>query len=123
MTLNMMRQSNINKKLLAYEQIFGTYDFNSTPIAPSGAQSLLHLKNNQCGTWTPKAINVWHIGPCMAHYCCLNFYVPTTACKRISDTAQLYPTMVETPTWIQIDEIIEAATALTAALQPQTKPN
>ena len=123
MTLNMMRKSNINEKLSAYEQVFGTYDYNSTPIAPPGTQSLLHLKNNQRGTWAPKAINAWYIGPCMSHYRCLNFYVPSTAGERVSDTAQLYPTMVETPTWTQIDEIIDAATALTAALQPTFKSN
>ena len=123
MTLNMMRQSNINAKLSAYEQIYGTYDYNATPLAPPGTQSIVHLKNNQRGTWAPKGIHAWYIGPCMKHYRCLNFYIPSTAAERVSDTAQLYPTMVDTPKWTKIDEIIEATTALTTALQNHSPTN
>ena len=34
MTLNMLRRSRINPKLSAYEQIFGVFDYNRTPLAP-----------------------------------------------------------------------------------------
>ena len=54
MTLNMMCASNINKKLSAYEQIYGTFDYNTTPLAPPGTKSIVHLKNNQRGTCAPK---------------------------------------------------------------------
>ena len=53
----------------------------------------------------------------MNHYRCLNFFVPSTSGERISDTAQLYPTVCETPSWTQLDEIAYAATQLTEKLQ------
>ena len=35
-TLNILYRFNINPKLSAYSQLYGTYDFNYTPIAPLG---------------------------------------------------------------------------------------
>ena len=95
MTLNMMRASNINKKLSEYEQIYGTFDYNTTPLAPPGTKAIVHLKNNQRGTWAPKGVEAWYIGPCMNHYRCLNFYIPSTCGERVSDSAKLYPTILK----------------------------
>ena len=35
-TLNMLRQSRINPKLSAHDQVFGTFNFQRTPLAPLG---------------------------------------------------------------------------------------
>ena len=37
-TLNLLRGSRVNPKLLAWAQIGGTFDFNRTPIAPPGTR-------------------------------------------------------------------------------------
>ena len=42
LTLNLLRQSQINPKLSAWEQIHGRYDFNQTPIAPPGIRVKAH---------------------------------------------------------------------------------
>jgi hypothetical protein len=43
-TLNLLRRSRINPQLSAYAQVFGTFDFNKTPLAPPGTQVLVHEK-------------------------------------------------------------------------------
>ena len=42
--LNLLRRSQINPKLSAYNQIYGLFDFNSTPLAPLGTKvSILQI--------------------------------------------------------------------------------
>ena len=44
LTLNLMRASRINTKLLAYAYMFGHFDYNRTPLVPPGINFLAHLK-------------------------------------------------------------------------------
>jgi hypothetical protein len=57
LTLNLLRGSRINPKLSAYEQLFGRYDFNRTPIAPPGIKVLAHVKSKVRKTWVPHALD------------------------------------------------------------------
>jgi hypothetical protein len=57
LTLNLLCGSRINPKLSAYEQLFGQYDFNRTPIAPPGIKVLAHVKSKVCKTWAPHALD------------------------------------------------------------------
>jgi hypothetical protein len=41
-TLNMLRTSRINPKLLAATHIFGQYEFNRAPLAPPGTRIIAH---------------------------------------------------------------------------------
>ena len=47
MTLNMMRQSNANANISAYEQIYAKFSLNKTPLAPPETKAVIHLKPNQ----------------------------------------------------------------------------
>ena len=40
LTMNMMRGSNVNPLLSAYDQLHGAYDFNAHPLAPPGTKVL-----------------------------------------------------------------------------------
>ena len=51
MTLNMSQDSRLNPKISTYTFIFGTYDFNTTPIAPPGTKVVVRSKPYQCLTW------------------------------------------------------------------------
>ena len=44
LTLNLLRKSIINPKLLAWAYLFGQFDWMKTPLAPPGTQVLVHLK-------------------------------------------------------------------------------
>ena len=41
-TLNMLQGSRINPKLSAYQQIWGDFDYNTTPLAPPGFLEVIY---------------------------------------------------------------------------------
>jgi hypothetical protein len=57
LTLNLMRGSRMNPKLLAWEQIIGRFNFNATPIAPPGIKVLAHLKVDQRASHGPHTLS------------------------------------------------------------------
>ena len=115
MTLNMLRPSNENPTVSAHEFIHGPFDLHTTPIAPPGIKSIIHLKPNQRSTFGPRGIECWYVGPCPQHYRCLKFYLVHGG-ERISDTAMLYPNNLETPQWTRMDAILQATTNLETAI-------
>ena len=44
LTLNILRQSTLNTKILAWEYFQGPFDFNATPIGPLGCPIMIHQK-------------------------------------------------------------------------------
>jgi hypothetical protein len=52
-TLNMLRTSSINPKLSAATHIFGQYNFNRAPMAPTGTRIIAHETPNGRSTWAP----------------------------------------------------------------------
>jgi hypothetical protein len=68
MTLNMCRPSQINPKLLAYQQVWGNFDFNKTPLAPPGCKVVVHERAMERGAWACHGIVGYYIGPAMKHY-------------------------------------------------------
>ena len=47
MTLNMLRRSRINPKMSAYTQLFGSFNYNRTPLAPLGTKAFVHERRGQ----------------------------------------------------------------------------
>jgi hypothetical protein len=60
MTLNMCRPSRINPKLSAYQQVWGNFDFNKTPLAPPGCKVLVHERAMKRGAWACHGIVGWN---------------------------------------------------------------
>ena len=46
-TLNLLRNAQANPKLSSYAYLFGSFDFNKTPLAPAGTKVLVHEKAAQ----------------------------------------------------------------------------
>ena len=44
LTLNLLRSSRLNPKLLAWAYLFGNFDFNKSPLFPPGTKIILHAK-------------------------------------------------------------------------------
>ena len=65
LTLNLLRQSNVNSNLSAYAQVHGNFDFNKTPLAPPGCRILSFESPTQRATWSPHGVDGWYIGPAM----------------------------------------------------------
>lgn len=49
MTLNMLRRSRINCKILEYTYQFGNFDWNKNPLAPLGTRVVAHDPPTNCG--------------------------------------------------------------------------
>ena len=69
MSLNMLRASRINPKLSAYNQLFGNFDFNRTPMAPLGTKCIIFEKKQQrISTWSDHGKHGWYICPSPQNY-------------------------------------------------------
>jgi hypothetical protein len=90
-TLNLLRQSQINLKVSAHAQLHGIFDYNRTPLAPPGTKVILHEKPDRRGSWAPHGLNGWYVGPAMEHYRAYRVYCSTTGHERISDTEEFFP--------------------------------
>ena len=116
-TLNLLRGSRINPKLSAYAQVYGTFDFNRTPIAPLGTRCLAHERNTTRTTWSPHAADAWYIGPALDSYRCFKVWIIDSRSERTADTVTWYPTTVHAPIPTTKDLILSAAKSLADAIK------
>ena len=116
-TLNFLRQSRINPKLSAYNQIFGNFDFNASPLAPCGMKAIIYEKKAQrISTWSDRGLHGWYVGPKPNNYRNYNIYVTSTKECRGSDTVDFFPTKFRMPKTSSADRAITAVEDLTDAL-------
>jgi hypothetical protein len=73
-TLNMLRTSRINPKLSAATHIYGQYDSNRAPMAPTGTRIVAHETTNKRRTWASHGQDGWYSGPALEHYQCYTVY-------------------------------------------------
>ena len=97
MTLNMLRANNINPSILSYEEIYGKYTYNNTPLAPPGSRGTVYKKPNQRTSWGTHGATGYYIGPAMMYYRALTFYLPRSGGECVTDTASLYPECTQVP--------------------------
>ena len=74
MTLNLIRSSKLNYRLSVYAYTFGQFDYNKTPIVPSGTNVVAHLKPDVRSTWSANGKVGWIVGPSMDHCRCIDRY-------------------------------------------------
>ena len=56
-TLNMLRRSQLNAGLSAYEHLDGIHNFERTPLAPLGCKVKIHEKSHKRLTYAPHSVN------------------------------------------------------------------
>jgi hypothetical protein len=122
MTLNMCCQSQINLQLSAYQQIWGNFDFNRTPIAPPGCKVIVHERALERGAWASHVIKGFYIGPAMHHYRNYKAYIPETRGVRTTNTIEFFPDKVEMPSTSSADRLAAATEDLVAALEKPHPP-
>ena len=86
LTLNMLRFSRRDPKKSANQEVYGTFDFNNTPLAPLGTKALIYDDPASHASWTPHVTDGFYVGPASDHYRCLHFYIPTTQCFHFTNT-------------------------------------
>ena len=80
-----------NRALSVYAYLFGPYDFNKSPMEPTGTRVIVHDKPGNRTSWGHHVTPVWYIGPSLDHYRCIQRYMPVTGIVRITDTLQYTP--------------------------------
>ncbi|OEU17012.1 hypothetical protein FRACYDRAFT_239613 [Fragilariopsis cylindrus CCMP1102] len=68
LTLNMLRPSRINPAKSAYNELWGNFDFNKTPLAPPGCLIVAHERPQDRKTWANHGVKGYFIGPAKHHY-------------------------------------------------------
>ena len=95
----------------------GQNDYNAHPLVPPGIQVLIHERSNVHKTWAPRGIEVLYLGLVLEHYRCYRVYAAKTGGEKISDTIHFSPKDIPMPDRVAIEQVVEAAGALTAALK------
>ena len=95
LTLNLLQPSKINPRLSAESQINGAFDFNQTPLVPSGTKALIFESSADRRTWSPHGVDGWYLGPAPKQYRCYQLYVPKTRAERTAKTAHFFCTNVQ----------------------------
>ena len=67
-TLNMLRQSRINPKLSAHDQVFGTFNYQRTPLAPLEIKVIIHKQPDQRKTWDKHGLPAFMVNRAKDHF-------------------------------------------------------
>jgi hypothetical protein len=68
LTLNMLRFSRKNPKKSANQEVYSSFDFNKTPLAPLETKALVYNDPVAQTSWVPHATNGFYVGPTSDHY-------------------------------------------------------
>ena len=120
--MHLLRSSRINPKLSAEEQMNGTFDYNSTPLAPLGIKVLSFEMPTHRKSWANHGKEGWYIGPARDHYQCYKVLIKSTKGIRTPPKVAFYPERTPMPTNSSTDRILEAAKQLTYALNNPSPP-
>jgi hypothetical protein len=116
LTLNLLRQSQINPRLSSQAQLNGACNFNKTPLAPPGTRVIIHEQTGVRRTWSVHGTDGWYLGPAPEHYRCYTVYCSKTGSERIIDTVEFFPANIRMPHMSSADNATTAAKELTHAL-------
>ena len=68
LTLNLFQPSRRNNNLSAHQQMFGNFNFNSTPLAPPGRKVIVQKTPDIHASWAPYGVSNFYVGPALDHY-------------------------------------------------------
>jgi hypothetical protein len=69
-TLNMLCRPCIDPSMLAYEAVYGPYDWNRFPHAPPGCKAVIYKAPEMHGSWASHGINAWYTGSSLDTFLC-----------------------------------------------------
>jgi hypothetical protein len=115
--LNLMRASRSNPAISAYEALNGPYDWNRYPLAPLGCKAVIYEDASTRGSWAPRGVDGWYLGPSKDHYRCHHYYIPETRAYRISGSSELFPQHCQLPNLTPLQHL----RALTQELTEETR--
>eukprot|EP00957_Ditylum_brightwellii_P207195 15351928-Ditylum_brightwellii.AAC.1 len=76
----------------------GAFDFNKTPLVPSGTRVIMHEKPKVRTSWGAHGTDGCYVGPAHNHYWCYTIHIPTTKQDCIADTVEFFHHQFTLPT-------------------------
>jgi hypothetical protein len=117
LTLNLLCQSRVAPKILAFAHIHGTYNYMQKPFALIGSAAQTHIKPDNRLSWDTRSEPGFNLGTSMEHPQCSRVYVMRTRATRISDTVLFKQEYIASPTISPESHVVTAAQQLVTALQ------
>jgi hypothetical protein len=117
LTLNLLRQSRVAPKIVAFAHVHGTHDYMQTPFAPIGCVVQTHVKPNNRLSWETRSEPGFNLGTSMEHHQCFRVYVMRTRATRIRDTIVFKHQYITSPTISPEAHVVAAVQQLVTALQ------
>ena len=117
MTLNMLRRSQLNPGLSAYEQVDGIQNFEQTPLAPLVCKVQIHEKPHKRITYAPHSVDGWYLGPAVHNYRCYTCYNIDIGGETTPDTIAFFPEFMKILNYCTRDMAIHDAKYPEKALQ------
>jgi hypothetical protein len=117
LTLNLLRQSRVAPKILAFAHVYGTHEYMEKPFDPIGCAVQMHVKSNVCLSWDTRSEPGFNLGTSMEHHQCFRVYVTRTRETRISNTVIFKHQYITSPMISPESHVVAAAQQLVMALQ------
>ncbi len=117
LTLNLLRQSKVAPKILAFAHLYGTHDYMRKPFALIGCAVQMHVKPDNPLSWDTRSEPGFNLGTSMEYHQCFRVYVTRTRATRISDTVVFKHQYITSPTISPESHMVAAAQQLIMALQ------
>jgi hypothetical protein len=106
--VNLLRQSNVAPKVLAYAHAHGQHNYMKHPFAQLGCLVMAHVKPKNQQTWDVYGDVSFNIGTAMEHHKCFHVYIVKTRAIRVGDNnPQITPETL----------VMKAVAELTSALK------
>jgi hypothetical protein len=117
LTLNLLHQSRVALKTLAFAHVHCTHDYMQKPFAPIGCAVQTHVKPDNHLSWDTRSEPGFNLGTSMEHHQCFRVYVIRTRATKISDTIMFKHQYITSPTISPESHMVAAAQQLVMALQ------
>jgi hypothetical protein len=117
LTVNLLRQSNVVPKILAYVHVHGQHNYMKHPFAPLGCAVMAHVKPKNCQSWDVHGNVGFNIGTAMEHHRCFHVYIVKTRATRISDLVFFKHQYITNPQLTTKTLVLKATSELTSAFK------
>jgi hypothetical protein len=124
LTLNLLRQANLNPRISMREYFQGPFGFKQTPLGPVGCRVLIHAKPGTHRSWNFRAEEGFYIGPALDSYRCFKLIKSDTKRQVISDTVEFRHSYsyITVPMQTPKDKIIHGLQVLAGAISGASPP-
>ena len=117
LTLNILFQSTLDPRILAWEYFNGAFEYSATPLGPIGCKIIIHTKSNNHKSWDRRGREVFSVGPALHHYRCIQEIDGKTKALLITYTSDYLHEYLTQPILTAEDIMTHAIHFLSAALK------